>query len=266
MSNPRLPVELLDHITDFLDGEEDVLKSCCLVAKAWIPRSRKHLFAHIAFHTAENLHSWRTTFPDIFASPAHYTRSLLVRSPQIFMDADAGDEGWIPTFSKIAHLEVVISGRGVNGPHYFPFPFNRFSPAIKSLRVNFEDFPLSRISDLVRLFPRLQDLGVTTNNWFGCSSNFYKRHFAIQPSSSLAFTGDLKLSLKMGMKFVAPRLLSVPGGLHFRKLRLTWHHEEDVQLTVALVEMCSSTLETLKIKRKLSGMTTWCHAYVPPDN
>jgi hypothetical protein len=38
------------------------------------------------------------------------------------------------------------------------------------------------------------------------------------------FTGNMELSLAGGMKPIARRLLSLPGGIHFRKLTLTRHN------------------------------------------
>ncbi|KAF9780754.1 hypothetical protein BJ322DRAFT_1011601 [Thelephora terrestris] len=39
-----LPPEILDIIVDLLQNEPKTLKACCLVSKAWIYRSRRHLF------------------------------------------------------------------------------------------------------------------------------------------------------------------------------------------------------------------------------
>ena len=268
MSDPHrhLPAELLDQIVDFLRDARGALKSCCLVSKSWIPRARRHLFALITFHTAKNLQSWKTMFPDPSTSPACYTRSLLVRSPQAITTLEAEDGGWISNFLRIAHLEIVVSGRVIDEPEVLLLPFHKFSPTIKSLRINFEDLPLSCISDLVHSFPRLQDLAISTNDWLSCSSGFYKPAVAIQPSNPFTFTGSLKLSLEMGMGTIASRLLSLPNGLHFRELRLTWHREEDVPFMAALVEKCSPTLETLKITSDLVGATVQRSTHAPSDD
>jgi hypothetical protein len=72
-----------------------------------------------------------------------------------------------------------------------------------------------------------------------------------RPSSQPMFTGFLELHLMGGMKPIARRLLSLPGGIHFRKLTLTWFCEEDLLMVKALVEECSHTLESLNV--------TWGH-------
>ena len=49
MSSPYLPAELLDYIVDHLHDTKDALKSCGLLSKSWIPRTRRRLFANILF-------------------------------------------------------------------------------------------------------------------------------------------------------------------------------------------------------------------------
>ena len=261
MSNPDLPPELLDHVVDLLQDTRDALKNCCLVAKSWIPRSRRHLFARIAFLDAAGLRSWKTAFPDPSTSPASHTRFLLVKYPQDITAADAEEGGWIPTFSRVVHFEVVIPCRKpFAGPYADQLevsliPFHEFSPALRSLRVESVYFPLPPIVNLIYSFPCFQDLVVVVLDRFGRSDRFYKQPLVIKPPSPLAFTGVLELFLKVEMDPIASRLLSLPNSLHFQELRLTWTHEGDILLTTALVERCSPTLEILEI-RCCVGATT----------
>ena len=106
MSNPYLPPEILDHIVDLLRDGTPALRSCCLVSKSWIPRTRKHLFAYVAFDTVKDLQSWKDTFPDSSTSPAHYTKTLFVNCPQVVAAADAESGGWITGFSRVVQLQV----------------------------------------------------------------------------------------------------------------------------------------------------------------
>jgi len=107
MSNPHLPAELLDHIVGFLRDTEYALRSCCLVSKSWIPRTRKHLFADIQLDTKEDAESWKQIFPDPSTSPACYTKTLLVSCPRVVTAADVEVGGWIRGFSRVVYLKVV---------------------------------------------------------------------------------------------------------------------------------------------------------------
>ena len=240
MSN--LPCELLDHIVDLLDGNQTPLRNCCLVSKSWIPRTRKHLFAEIRFRTAKSLQSWKKTFPDPSTSPARYAGALFIGGPQGAAAADVEAGGWISGFSHVVRLEMVgldIFARGWANTFAL---FHGFSPVVKSIRMDSLTFPPSPFFDLILSFPLLEDL--TINNCYAGGSD--GPSIVAQPLDLPIFTGSLAL-LRGGMGLIVQRLLSLPGGAHFRKLTLTWSHEEDISLTKALVEMCSHTLESLDI-------------------
>ena len=60
-------------------------------------------------------------------------------------------------------------------------------------------------------------------------------------------TGCFRLYQHGGMKPITRRLFSLLGGVHFRRLVVEWHHEEDISSTMALVGACSDTLEAVDI-------------------
>ena len=254
MSNPRFPAELLDHTVDHLHSERDALKNCCLVSKSWIPRARKHLFADTEFQTAADLQSWKTTFPDPSTSPARYTKSLFVRCPPVARSSGAGEGDWIRTFSRVVHLEIEVGGGG--GDYECLFQFHGFSPVVKSFRLfSSPALPPLRLFNLICSFPLLEDLSLNTlKNFLTTEGDGPNGQLAaIQPSSIPIFTGSLGLYLTRGMGPIASRLLLLPNGLRFRKLDLTWEHEDDIAFTGELVGTCCSTLEYLSITDHLIG-------------
>ena len=243
MSSPYLLPEILDYIADLLHDELETLKRCCLVAKSWVPRTRKHLFADIEFQTEEHLRSWKQGFPDPSTSPACYAKTLLVGCSQVDVAADAEADGWIRGFSRVVRLVVHAY------EPFSPIPFHGFSPVPKSLHLDAPALPPSRLINLILSFPLLEDLAVVA---------FYEASVddddgsdrpltAVQPSSTPTFTGTLELYIKGGMESVARQLLSLPGGIHFRALVLWRFQEADLLTTMALVEGCSHTLECLGI-------------------
>ena len=78
------------------------------------------------------------------------------------------------------------------------------------------------------------------------------------PSILPPFTGFLELAIGGGMPLIASGLLSVPSGLHFRKLRLVLRCKEDIPMATALVVECSSTLESVAIDYDVRCMTAPC--------
>ena len=264
------PCEILDHIVDLLHDSQAYgqipldLRNCCLISKSWIPRTRRHLFAEIHFRTQKNLESWKKTFPDPSTSPARYAKFLWIGCPQVVMAEGAGTGGWIPSFSSVKHLELGGQDVDARGWEVVFALFHGFSPAIKSLCMNMSLLPFPRFFDLVLSFPLLEDLAI-----FDChdalidndgDSDVLDMPTAVQPSSVPVFTGTLDLHLEGGpVGAVINWLLSPPGGIHFRKLTFSWFCEEDIPLTMALMEECSHTLESLYICCDLSGTSIGHH-------
>jgi len=270
MSNPRLPAETLDHIVDLLHDAKSALRNCCLVSKSWIPRTRKHLFADIGFHTVRNLESWKETFPDPLTSPAHYAQSLSVSCTHAVTPADAEEGGWLRGFSRAVHLGL---GSSASPPSRLRvsltplhksslIPYHGFSPAIRSLCMAFA-FLSPETFDFIISFPLLEDLTVITYGTLPDEgSGGPDRSSAVtQPPNSPTLTGSLELS-RGGIKTLTRPLLSLPGGIHFRKLILTCGREWDIPLTTALVDGCSHTLESLDVACSSDGPQV---QHSPPD-
>ena len=253
MSNPYLPPELLDRTIDFLHDNTKALKECCLVSKSWIPRTRQHLFAHVIFHPQKSLQSWMETFPDPFNSPAHHTHTLTYS--QSVECSEAGD--WITSFSHVVHLDVTGLGYGPSATQSMGslVKFHGFSPNLKSIRLDFHVLPTLQAFSLILSFPLLEDLAVVTYFWAstGGGDGPDGLSTAVQPSNPPAFAGSLILFMKGGMEPITLRLLSLPGGIHFRKLTLMWFQDSDAPLIKELVRECSGTLESLKITRSMQG-------------
>ena len=250
MSNSDLPAELLDKIVDLLHNDTYALQSCCLVSKSWIARTRKYLFAEVVFSPPERLQAWKDTFPDPSTSPARYTESLTIGYLSGITPPDKQEGGWVTTFSRVEHLEVRILDLTIS-----LVPLHGFLPLIKSLRIDSICPTLSPISNLIYSFPLLEDLVVEACSGFSRSDYFDKQLTSTRSSSPPPFTGTLKLPIRGGMHRVASALLSLPSGLHFRKLDLTLRSREDVSSAIALVDECSSTLESLEINYDFGCMS-----------
>ena len=257
MSNPHLPTELLDRVVDLLHDSEYALRNCCSVSKSWIPRTRKHLFAYIRFLSTKRLQSWKKTFPDPFTSPAHYTKTLLIDCPHVFTAVDAEEDSWVRGFSQVVRLELNSQRMYTNESAISLAPLHGFSLVLKSLRVTFTILPPSRVFDLILSFPHLDDLVVIA---FDASIDSGGGPDALPtitlPSSSPTLAGSLDIFLGGGMESITRRLLSLPSGIHFRELKLTWNHKQDLSLTTPLVEGCSRTLESLNIISNPLGTST----------
>jgi len=198
-------------------------------------------------HTAKNLTSWKR-FPDPSISPAHYTKCLVIGSPHIVTTTGAEEGDWTRGFSGVVRLEVDDQSVYIDESEVSLLPFHGLSPVVKSLHLCFAVLPSSRIFNLVLSFPLLEDLVmVVRQGSIDDGDEFKAPPTIVHHSGPPMLTGPLQLYLKGGIEPVARRLLSLPGGIHFRMLTLMWFHERDPSLTMALVEKCSCTIETLDI-------------------
>jgi len=254
MSN--LPQELLDHIVDLLHGSQTPLRNCSLVSKSWVARTRTHLFSEVHFQTTENLESWKKTFPDPSTSPARYAKALSVGHPRVVTGADAGR--WIAAFSRVERLE--LGGRELNARGWevaFAL-FHKFSPVVKSIRMRWSSLPFSRFLYIILAFPLLEDVTMINchNEALIDGDDFEWWSTLVQSPNIPTFAGSLELLLREGMGLITDRFLSLPNGIRFRKLALSWFREEDVSSTMALVEKCSPTLESLDVSCNSCGTFT----------
>jgi len=239
-----LPPEILDLVTDYLRDELTTLKTCCLVSKSWIQRTRKHLFASIRFRPLGlSVGSWKNTFPDPMDSPARHTRTLSIHQPHLIKAAHMDT---ISTFHRVVCLNVIAGGYGGENSLV---PLHGFSPVLRSLRLASAVLPDSKLFDLVCSFPLLEDLALISHD---SARSDEGRSI---PSTSPGLTGSLELDAMLnGIHSTTRRLLDLPNGLHFTTIVVKWFSEHDVRSTTDLVSGCSETLQTLDITSYLLGV------------
>ena len=237
-----LPPEIFDLVIDQLHDEPTTLKACCIVSKSWIPRTRRHLFAHVKFGAEKHLFaSWMKTFPDPSKSPAHHTRSLTIHRFLTVVTTDTGVADCVRTFRNVVRLH--FSGLIWASRSAPLVPFHGFSHTVRSLRLTNTSF---EVFNLVCSFPLLEDLALLSLcPWSGTAR-------WSPPSTSPKLTGSLKLSSIGGIRFAIHRLLDFPDGLHFANIMVSCF-SEDSESTVDLVSRCSGTLESLRIHSFVPG-------------
>lgn len=238
-----LPLEIIDLIVDLLHNEPKALKACCIVSKAWIYRTRKHLFNHVKFRPrGRHVSRWRETFPDLLNSPAHHTQILSIHVTSLITAADVDT---LLTFCGISHLDVDTT-RWYDRS-FSLLPLHRLSPAVRSLHLTFSSLQSLEILDLICSFPVLEDLTLAGHDgWNGYGAwNI--------PSTSPRLTGSLELRVGAGIQHITHKLLDFPNGLQFEKISVRWSVPQGIGSTANLVSRCSGTLESLKITNYLKG-------------
>jgi len=227
-----LPPEILDLIIDHLHDKPTTLKTCCVVSKSWVPRTRRHLFARVEFHAPQSpVELWKKTFPDPSNSPAYHTHTLSINSTPVTA-AGAGMDCWIHSFCNVISLRLL---------HMDPAsltPFYGFSPTLRSLSLT--HVPLDGF-DLICSFPLLEDLALVSTPPTSDPDGWN------MPLTSPKLTGTLDLRVPGSGCSVARRLVDLPGGLHFAEIYTLLFFNENAKSLTDLVLRCSDTLESLTI-------------------
>jgi hypothetical protein len=242
--------EILDLVVDHLHDDPATLETCCVVSKSWVPRTQRHLFAHVEFDTLESHRAvdlWMKAFPDTSNSPAHYTRALTIRGIPIVTAAGIDVDGWIRTFHNVVHLHLDVFIWGADPASLAPS--HRLSSTVRSLRLGSTSIPPSEIFSFVCSFPLLEDLALPAFT----HENGIERWAT--PSTSPRLTGSLEFcNMLEGIGSPVRRLLDLPSGPNFTKTAPGYINEADLRSTTDLVSRCSDTLEYLDVISHLQGM------------
>ena len=241
---------MLDLIVYHLRDESTALKTCCLVSKSWVPRSRRNLFAHVAFDAlASPIESWMEAFPNPSNSPAHYTQTLTIRCPQIVTTVGTDVGRWVRAFHNVVHLNVYTLGPTESWGNDSLVPLHGLSPALRSLHLHSPFLPSSEIFGLLCSFPLLENFASLT---FGGGSG--ADEWTV-PLASPRLTGSLELcNIVEGIGSIARRLLDLPNGLRFTKIAVLCFNGGDFESITDLVWGCSDTLESLSVIGHLEGV------------
>ena len=147
MTGSYLP--LLDYTIDLLHDEPEALTRCYLISESWVPRTRRRLFTGIRFRSPSDLESWKV-FPDVAKSPANHAYSLFVGCHWLVTASDMEEGGWIRAFSTVASLYVDNSTQYLRASEDSLTPFYKFSPSLKSLRMDPIALPHPQVFDAIR--------------------------------------------------------------------------------------------------------------------
>ena len=192
------------------------------------------------------------TFRDPSTSSARHTKTLFIRRHE----AVTGVNGWMGGFSRVVHLRLIGKDGFPNKPVTLA-PFLGFSPVLESLLVESTSIPTSQLFDLTLSFPLLKNLTAIKCHDVPAEEVNVPAGLltAIQPRSP-PMTGSLTINQENGMGSIVRRLLSLPGGIHFRRVSLRLCGGEDDLLATALVKECSHTLESLELLCGFHGTPT----------
>ena len=238
------PPEVCDLVVGHLHNDVKTLKSCCLVSKSWVPRSRTHLFACVEFNfnSKRSIEVWRKLFPNPSESPARHARILKIANSSVLKTAVTSALPWIHPFRHLVELRLsdfILVSKPISVVQLLGL-----SPALKSLSLCGIYSPLLEVFNFICSFHLLENLELRHNKLEGNIDEWDP------PSASPKLTGSL--TLDGSCTPIMRGLLCLPGGLHFSKVTVL-HPIDGAESMVELASKCSNTLESLCIQHSSSS-------------
>lgn len=242
----NLPQELVDKIIDELAqfGSIYTLRSCCLVQKRWVERSRRHLFKEITLYAMNHLRNWIKSIPLGPYGPYHHVRSLTYRQgpavlgPKQLLDLHPGH---FTSFTKLESLQIfnLSLSRFTSTSMKKTFePVGRF---MRTLVVKDVVLTLNSLLMFLVHFPRLETLHLGDNLTMVPEKKK-------QPPNLPSLTGGLVLA-SMGSvhKPFVLELSKLP--LRYSELDVEFRWNSEILNAIShLILTCSPTLEQLTLK------------------
>ena len=272
---PRLPQELIDHITDYIHPwDTRTLIACSLVCTQWSVRNRKHLFMQVELCSQGDLERWRAHIRPGPSGPSSFVEDLSLLDSSISMSSPWQRHPHVPliqpstlsnatshlqSFSRLQALRIVgWDTFAVEAPlmlhHLGPLPQTATRLTLRRIYIY-----ASAFATFVSHFPRLHDLsistlkrprgadGTTALDREPCSSivpNHPRGEFRV---SQMRF--DEPEDIFRGITLLEPR---------FRRVTLEDASCNQWRIFWPIVEACAGSLEELEIL-DLTSIGEWTH-------
>ena len=206
MPPPRLPAELLDHIVDHLHDNRPT--------QELQPRLQilGPTYAKAPLRQCRVPHRKPGITESNISESFHHSCALHEKIGDLVL------QGSCSRRCRGAFLRAVHFDLDFNNPTVSLLPLHGFSPALKSLHVEYGTFPFPRILNLINSFPLLEDLWLMV--WGGDPVGDVDTQPAVVQKVQPPLTGSLKLGAQEGMNRIVSQLFPPQNGLQFRRLDL----------------------------------------------
>ncbi|KAJ7183270.1 hypothetical protein C8R46DRAFT_1066434 [Mycena filopes] len=151
MAPPHIPPEVVDTIIDHLASHPHTLRSCTVTSRAWLPRSRHHLFRRLSISTsqlhrflAHCKHFGPAVVSLVFRASRNHRRHRVVTT----LLSEWARRGSFQSYTALTSLQV-------NGLHFLEF---------------------SHLLQLIAAFPRLENLYILDVTWISAAKSTSVRY------------------------------------------------------------------------------------------
>ena len=264
-----LPQELVDSIIDELKNDVPSLRSCSLVSKLWVYRSRKYLFqvVHLPPYLLQRWLGRISTSPLSPLDPHRHVRSLFcqpILEPTPFCIPEALVYH-LSSFTQVSTLTIATSAEkgwtdAFSDRHLVKKYFGAFGQALRSLELTRVHLNMVALKALLDVFTHLERLLILSPTMITSTEN--SRYLRESQSTVEAETSDETVSPNRGpVRFVDSITLLLPPTelavcmadlpLRCRELVLTEDVASGGDVCNLLLNSTGPTLESLVIQNTL---------------
>jgi len=165
---PIFPQEVIDELIDWVGvtsvGQRDPhLRSCSLVARSWVQRSRQHLFHSIELTSTSNISSWIGNIRPGVDGVSGYVRELWMGCNWDQWSQRFPSVGHLRSFTRVEELRLTYWRGGQATTEEVEEAFGGFGSSVRSLSVSLPRGDPGSFLHLLSLFPHLDDLSIWTS-------------------------------------------------------------------------------------------------------
>jgi len=267
---PDIPQELIDEIIDHCSGDKRTLKACSLTSRAWVHRTRKHLFSKLTLTdktlpvwcgivvtptTGSKPHPLPGSYPPVSSSYASSWLSSYVTSLQLvpkYCPKSSNGLGAKELLLAKSHLSAFthLESLTLAAVSFVDFDdasletcFGSLAKTVQELKLWMCSLDEERFCGFLRLFTRLESFAINGNVWLSSES-----------------TGETKI-LQRGLptlrgSFAVSELTDGNGGLldtlttarvEYHTITLGYNLPSAFHKLNVLFAKCKSHLETLSL-------------------
>lgn len=165
---PTFPQEVTDDLIDWIAissaGQRDPhLRSCSLVARSWVQRSRRHLFHSVELASASDINNWIGNVRPGVGGVSGYVRKLWMNCHWDQWSQRFPSVEHLRSFTHVEELRLTYWRGGQATEEEVETAFGGFGSSVRSLSVSLPRGDASPFFHLLSLFPHLDDLSIWTS-------------------------------------------------------------------------------------------------------
>ena len=165
---PTFPQEVVDDLIDWVSvssvGQRDPhLRSCSLVARNWVQRSRQHLFYSVELASATDISNWVENIRPGVDGMSGFVRKLWLNSNWDQWSRRFPSVQHLRAFTHVEELRLTYWCGGLATKEKVEEAFWGFGSSVRSLSVSLPRGDAGSFLHLLSLFPHLDDLSVWTS-------------------------------------------------------------------------------------------------------